>query len=86
MSPSKSPAPSKPAPDADSEQPEPVPAADAAIPDETVEVAEDGADTPLNRADRRAKAKGIDPSHVGPRAGRTTQGRSARSHTKRQIS
>lgn len=77
-----SPSPSKPLPDAATEQPEPVPAAT----EDAVEVADDDPEAPLNRADRRAKAKGLDPSHVGPRAGRTAQGRSARSHTKRQIS
>lgn len=83
MSLSKSP--SKPAPDAAPEQPEPV-TDGAATPEEAPEPADDAAEQPLNRAERRAKAKGTDPSHVGPRAGRTTQGRSARSHTKRQIS
>jgi len=43
-------------------------------------------EVPLNRAERRAKAKSNEPSHVGPRAGRTAQGGSARSHTKRQLS
>ncbi len=42
-------------------------------------------DVPLNRAERRARAKGDNPSHVGPQAGRTDQGRGPRSHTKRQI-
>ena len=42
-------------------------------------------EVPLNRAARRAKAKGNDPSHVGPQSGRTDQGRGPRSHTKRQI-
>lgn len=48
--------------------------------------ADDAPEAPLNRADRRAKAKGGEPSHVGPRAVRTPAGRGARSHTKRQIS
>jgi hypothetical protein len=62
-------------------------------PDLTTEAAEDtdeAADTdtdteevPLNRAARRAKAKQPEPSHVGPRAARTSQGRGARSHSKR---
>jgi hypothetical protein len=42
-------------------------------------------EAPLNRAARRAKAKGNNPSHVGPQSGRTDQGRGPRSHTKRQI-
>ena len=33
-----------------------------------------------------AKAKGKNPSHVGPQAGRTDQGKGPRSHTKRQLS
>jgi hypothetical protein len=41
---------------------------------------------PLNRADRRAKAKQADPSHVGPRGGRSRVAGGARSHTKRRIS
>jgi hypothetical protein len=41
---------------------------------------------PLNRAARRAKAKQVDPSHVGPRAGHAREGHGARSHTKRRIS
>jgi hypothetical protein len=61
----------------------------AAVEPESAEVADpDGApeaEVPLNRAARRAKAKQTDPSHVGPRAGRTGKGRSARSHTKRQT-
>lgn len=44
------------------------------------------AEVPLNRAARRAKAKGGSPSHVGPQAGRSDQSRGPRSHTKRQIS
>jgi hypothetical protein len=51
---------------------------------ETEEVATE-AEVPLNRAARRAKAKGNNPSHVGPQSGRTDQGRGPRSHTKRQI-
>jgi hypothetical protein len=42
------------------------------------------AEVPLNRAERRAKAGKIDPSHVGPRSGPAYGGRGARSHTKRQ--
>lgn len=42
------------------------------------------AQVPLNRAERRAKAGKIDPSHVGPRSGPAYGGRGARSHTKRQ--
>jgi hypothetical protein len=41
---------------------------------------------PPNRAARRAKATQVDPGHVGPRPGRTGQGRPARSHTKRSTS
>jgi hypothetical protein len=51
---------------------------------------ETGAETetdavPLNRAERRAKAKGITPSHVGPRPARPGQGGgfTGRSHSKR---
>lgn len=44
------------------------------------------AEAPLNRADRRAKAKSGNPSHVGPQAGRSDQGRGPRSHTKRELS
>lgn len=68
-----------------------VPAADAPATEEP-EVAVDEqegdeveAEAPLNRAARRARAKGNNPSHVGPQAGRTDQGRGPRSHTKRQI-
>ena len=60
---------------------EPEVAPDAAT-DDTI----DEVEAPLNRAARRAKAKGNNPSHVGPQAGRTDQGRGPRSHTKRQIS
>ncbi len=48
--------------------------------------AEDVVEVPLNRAARRARAKGGNPSHVGPQAGRSDQGRGERSHTKRQLS
>jgi hypothetical protein len=62
------------------QQPEPAPGAEP-------EVAEaDPAAEPeaLNRAARRAKAKGAEPSHVGPRAGVARQAKGARSHTKRR--
>lgn len=76
---------SQPAPPVSAEDPvveEPAPETDEAnAPEETAEP-----EVPLNRAERRAKAKGTDPSHVGPRAGRSSQGRTARSHTKRQLS
>jgi hypothetical protein len=64
-------------PDAVAEETEP----EAALePDEAPEE-----EAPPNRAARRAKAKGNNPSHVGPQSGRTDQGRGPRSHTKRQI-
>jgi hypothetical protein len=73
----QSPQPSSEQPSAAAVEPEP---AEVADPDGAPE-----AEVPLNRAARRAKAKQTDPSHVGPRAGRTGKGRSARSHTKRQT-
>ncbi len=72
---------SQPTPSTSPEQPEG--AVDELEP-ELDEAAE--AEVPLNRAARRAKAKGNDPSHVGPQSGRTDQGKGPRSHTKRQIS
>ncbi|MFC4944762.1 hypothetical protein [Pseudonocardia sp. GCM10023141] len=43
-------------------------------------------EAPLNRADRRAKAKLNDPSHVGPRGANIKPGgRGPRSHSKRPI-
>lgn len=62
------------------EQPEPVEPA-GADPESETPVAE----VPLNRAERRARAKGALPSHVGPQAGRTAPGSTGRSHSKRQI-
>lgn len=59
---------------------EPVaPDADAAAEDAAAEEAE----APLNRAARRAKAKGSDPSHVGPRGTTVRNGRAPRSSSKR---
>lgn len=40
--------------------------------------------TPLNRAERRAKAKKGDPTHVGPRDDLARQTRGGRPHTKRR--
>jgi hypothetical protein len=39
---------------------------------------------PLNRAERRAKAKKGDPTHVGPRGDLARQTRGGRPHTKRR--
>jgi hypothetical protein len=50
------------------------------------EAATEVAEVPVNRAARRAKAKGTDPSHVGPQGGRADRGRGPRSHTKRRLS
>ena len=72
---------SQPTPSTTPEQPEAVVEAPA-VDEETAEVE---VDVPLNRAARRARAKGHDPAHVGPQSGRTDQGRGPRSHTKRQI-
>jgi hypothetical protein len=63
--------------------PSPEPAEDTVV--EDAEPVAEVEEVPLNRAARRAKAKKSIPAHVGPRAGRTDQGRGARSHTKRQI-
>jgi hypothetical protein len=49
------------------------------------EAVADEVGVPLNRADRRARAKGGNPSHVGPQAGRSDQRRGQRSHTKRRL-
>jgi hypothetical protein len=62
-----------------SEQPE---HAAAAAPEPAVDPADDPA--PLNRADRRAKAKNGEPTHVGPRGDLTRQTRGARPHSKRR--
>ena len=60
-----------------SEQPEPAPAPEA-------EPAADAAESePLNRAERRAKAKKADPNHVGPSGELARQVRGARPHSKR---
>ena len=69
-------------------QPTPSPKPESASVEEPEleEATADEAEVPLNRADRRAKAKGKDPSHVGPQAGRSDQGKGPRSHTKRQLS
>ena len=66
--------------------PKPEPASAAAGEPELDEAAVDEVEVPLNRAARRAKAKGGNPSHVGPQAGRSDQGKGPRSHTKRQLS
>ena len=60
----------------DAEQPEP-----ATESDQATEPVEEPA--PLNRAERRAKAKKGDPTHVGPRADLARQLRGGRPHTKR---
>jgi hypothetical protein len=60
----------------DAEQPKP-----AAEPDPATEPDEESA--PLNRAERRAKAKKGDPTHVGPREDLARQLRGGRPHTKR---
>jgi hypothetical protein len=71
-------------------QPQPIPSVtpepDPVEVPEVEETAADEVEVPLNRAARRAKAKGGDPSHVGPQAGRSDQSRGPRSHTKRQLS
>ena len=60
----------------DAEQPKPAAEADPATePDEEP--------APLNRAERRAKAKKGDPTHVGPREDLARQLRGGRPHTKR---
>jgi hypothetical protein len=64
--------------------PEHTPVADVA--DESAapaEAAEDEAALPLNRAERRAKARQSAPSHVGPRQEQERQVRGARARTKR---
>jgi hypothetical protein len=43
----------------------------------------DEEEAPLNRAERRAKAKKGDPTHVGPRGDLARQIRGGRPHTKR---
>jgi hypothetical protein len=53
---------------------------DAAEPQPGAESAEPA---PLNRAERRAKAKKAEPTHVGPRGATAQGGRGARPHTKR---
>lgn len=58
---------------------EPVPPTD----DDAAAGPEEEAEQPLNRAARRAKAKGADPSHVGPRGSNVRQGRGPRSNSKR---
>jgi hypothetical protein len=60
----------------DPEQPKP-----AAEPDPATEPDEEPA--PLNRAERRAKAKKGDPTHVGPREDLARRLRGGRPHTKR---
>jgi hypothetical protein len=58
------------------EQPKP-----AAEPDPATEPDEEPA--PLNRAERRAKAKKGEPTHVGPRGDLVRQIRGGRPHSKR---
>lgn len=53
----------------------------AAEPDPATEPDEEPA--PLNRAERRAKAKKGEPTHVGPRADLVRQIRGGRPHSKR---
>jgi hypothetical protein len=68
--------PVSPRPSAEPEPPvaEPTAAADAA---------EGETEAPLNRAERRAKARQAAPSHVGPRQEQERQVRGARARTKR---
>ena len=66
--------------------PKPEPSAVEESEPELDEAAADEVEVPLNRAARRARAKGGNPSHVGPQAGRSDQGKGPRSHTKRQLS
>lgn len=66
--------------------PSPQPESASAEEPELDETAGDEVEVPLNRAARRARAKGNNPSHVGPQAGRSDQGKGPRSHTKRQLS
>jgi hypothetical protein len=74
------PAPSVPPRAADPTSPDPT-----AVGDPAADIEADASpEVPLNRAERRAKAGKIDPSHVGPRSGPAYGGRGARSHTKRQ--
>lgn len=61
------------------EQPEP---AAAAEPETTADPAEEPA--PVNRAERRAKAKKGEPTHVGPRDDVARRSRGGRPHTKRR--
>lgn len=67
--------------------PAPEPASEPVPPTADVDAAaagpEEEAEQPLNRAARRAKAKGTDPSHVGPRGSNVRQGRGPRSNSKR---
>jgi hypothetical protein len=64
----------------DPEQPEP---AATAGPDPVTEPADEEA-APLNRAERRAKAKKGEPTHVGPRGDLARQSRGGRPNTKRR--
>jgi hypothetical protein len=61
------------------EQPKPEAVAE---PEPATEPDEEAA--PLNRAERRAKAKKGDPTHVGPRGDLARQIRGGRPHTKRR--
>jgi len=57
---------------------------DSGEPDPAAPEVEEGAEAPLNRAARRAKAKKAAPSHVGPQPGWGLPGaRAARPRTKR---
>lgn len=62
-------------------EPRPEPAA-AAEPEPATEPDDESA--PLNRAERRAKAKNGEPTHVGPRGDQARQRRGGRPHTKRR--
>jgi hypothetical protein len=62
-----------------SEQPEPVEAADSEPATDP-----DAEPAPLNRAERRAKAKKGEPTHVGPRGDLARKVRGGRPHTKRR--
>lgn len=66
---------------------QPVPPQPSAEPDATPPVETgtgDDTSTTLNRAERRAKARQAEPSHVGPREDLQRQARGARAHSKRR--
>lgn len=53
-------------------------------PDPVEQESPDEEPAPLNRAERRAKAKKTDPTHVGPREDLARRVRGGRPHTKRR--